>query len=283
MPTIGYQLIQRNKLIGAGVTTYKAILQGDIKLRGLRMSVYGKKDLYKTKETSYWDYWTSPDTVICQGCEYSRSKGATGIYIEVPGVGKMGIINCHLPFSSGRLNDKGDKVRDQENLQWQNNCYNQIYRELVKDRCKYVIWMGDFNYRVTQTDAKLLAETIQKLSKEEEKSFFNYVYTNYDELLEQMKLQNVYPLLEGVNNEGPLFYPTCKLEHYRLGMEYKTGRNNQRCPSWTDRILYTGMTCTSYTNWNNGIIMKMSDHDAVIGTYEIPYLNNSICGESIMN
>ena len=75
--------------------------------------------------------------------------------------------------------------------------------------------------------------------------------------------------MEGVDNKGPTFYPTSKLDKNRF---YKTGKNNQLNPSWCDRILYTFLeskiVCQSYYNWDDGE-MKKSDHSAVIGEFII--------------
>ncbi len=87
------------------------------------------------------------------------------------------------------------------------------------------------------------------------------------------------PILnEGVNNSGPLFLPTCKLRQGRDDVQcgidsYRLGQEDQRTPSWCDRILFKQLdgcrgelSCILYDRWDYGT-MNLSDHASVVGVY----------------
>jgi hypothetical protein len=97
---------------------------------------------------------------------------------------------------------------------------------------------------------------------------------------------------EGIENNGPKFYPTCKMEKGRdvnecfSGEEfqlnpficYNVGKNNQRLPSWCDRILYktinesskySEIICNLYDRWEYKDITDKSDHSMVVGEFQI--------------
>lgn len=277
---LDYHLVKRGKLMGVGVTTFKAIKEFDIKMRGLRTSVYAKKsllpDILDDTPSSLWNYFfpSECETLLCPGSFLTRSKGALAIYITIRNVGTIAIINCHLPFDSERLVERQldpDKFIEQEKLQEQNIAYNMIYREMVKNKSvDHVIWMGDFNYRLDISQADKVDERLS-----EGNDFLRELYHHHDELNQQFKKELIYPMFEGVNGEGPLFLPTCKMQKEREGVEYKLGKTLQRPPSWADRILYKGnVTCTEYDRWSKGETMKKSDHDAIIASFFIPLVQN---------
>ena len=104
------------------------------------------------------------------------------------------------------------------------------------------------------------------------------MYQQYDELRQQMKKNNIYSFCEGVNNSGPQFLPTCKLDKDRGENDiiWKLGKYDQRNPSWCDRILYQtykndtyNITCTKYDRFQSGQVMSDSDHAGVIGIYSL--------------
>ena len=180
------------------------------------------------------------------------------------------------------------------------------------DGVNHVFFFGDLNYRLsselsaaglqkmlkerllTEAPVKIL-DTVPSSSsgkvveaiKEEDNSdeetekiydhilpnLYTELYTKYDELYEQMNRGNIYHFQEGVNNAGPQFDPTYKLDHNR---RWKLGRWDQRVPSWCDRILYRDnfesshrVKCLAYERFDCGKTMAQSDHAAVLGIYEL--------------
>ena len=88
MPKIGYQLVNRNRLMGVGITTVKGIKQADPFERGLRMSVYVKEDLVPLVKAEQQEY-------VCSSA-ITRSKGAIACYLNIKGIAPMAFICCHL-------------------------------------------------------------------------------------------------------------------------------------------------------------------------------------------
>lgn len=291
MPKLGYELVKRTKLMGVGVTTYKGLLKGDLFERGLRMSVYGKKDLVPLIEKEEVNMRSivgndGQDEYVCSSV-ITRGKGAVAAYIMLPGYGRLALICAHLPFDSTSLllerKYKNQMLR-QNAINKANICFNNIVEQLVlfKDPIPtHVIYFGDFNYRLA--DLRPATEIASEFRRESNnKDFIRNMYTKHDELKEQMRRENIYSFSEGVDNEGPIFIPTCKMTKERNGVEinsWETGRVNQRIPSWCDRILYRkfpnqvedgrNLTCTYYDRFDVGMTMAKSDHAGVLALFEL--------------
>ena len=151
--------------------------------------------------------------------------------------------------------------------------------------------MGDLNYRIFNIDnlASIIIE--EMIENNFDKNTLKKYYENYDELYLQMKKENIYSFQEGINNEGPMFQPTCKLSKTRNkncqetdNPDYKPttdcwkiGNQSQRIPSWCDRILYKktnqydprDLYCIEYDVFDYNETMTKSDHKAVYGIYEL--------------
>ncbi len=101
MPKYGYTLLKRTKMIGVGITTYKALRSFDFKLRGLRISIYVRSDLahdiLAVEDTLEMDIGNSQKEYVCTSM-FTRNKGGTVSYVRVPAVGTFAFINSHLPF-----------------------------------------------------------------------------------------------------------------------------------------------------------------------------------------
>lgn len=300
MPKYGYKVIQRTKLMGVGVTTYKAIFNYDLKMRGLRTSIYAKKELAESilreDNVVHRDLGHNTMEYVCNAC--TRNKGGVASYIRIPSIGMFSIINCHLPFDSKTILDstlKQDPIIRQDAISYQNIAFNEIYRTLVMDlqhQPDYVIYMGDFNYRLsTVGDGLNTFDIVNAIENRKDPDIYNLCYKKFDELLEQKNKGSIYPLDEGVDNTGPTFMPTGKLSKYRpenydkntggdhtpMGSKiFKLGTSHHRCPSFCDRILYNNvnsklpqMRCIYYDRFDHGNVMKMSDHAGVIAVFEL--------------
>tara|TARA_B110000091_G_scaffold62498_1_gene68722 strand:- start:316 stop:1836 length:1521 start_codon:yes stop_codon:yes gene_type:complete len=126
----------------------------------------------------------------------------------------------------------------------------------------YVFWGGDFNYRINGT-----REAIDSLL---EHSMHAVLYEN-DQLNIEMKRNAVFSNFQ----EGPLhFKPTYKFDP---GTDVYDTSKKQRCPSWTDRILWrcNATSSLSYqpmvrnTEYNAIDQLKMSDHRPVRACFHV--------------
>lgn len=307
MPKLGYNLVKRAKLIGVGKVTYDSAWDLDIRLRGLRLSVYAKPQLagamlITEQDMRYQLGNNGQSSYVCTS-NITRSKGAICAYLMIPNRGTIAIINSHLPFNSRSLitsRRQNNYMLRQNELCHSNLCFNNIYENLVlyppmRDKPVHVIYFGDLNYRLSdERDSTIVCEELLKNSNNKE--YLEKLYRDHDELLQQMEKGNIYKFQEGVDNRGPNFIPTCKMNKERISTEFrenidsiiddlgdnsdgisdvcfKLGRYNQRVPSYTDRILYTRvdtrpdkyhLKCSYYDRFDHGECMKKSDHAAVL-------------------
>lgn len=267
MKELDYCLLKRTRLMGLGLTSLQGVKNLDFFERGLRMSVYCKKNLESSIINEEYEMRTSMGD-YGQSYYYDNlfmSKGAIVSYIILPKVGRIAFICCHLPFDSNSLilcKDKDNVFLRQNAINISNVCFNKIIEELVLKRSTpdFAVIFGDLNYRVSY---KVFTDPAKQPSLKE-------LY-DYDELKSQMKKENIFAFSEGIDNEGPNFLPTAKLDSNR---DFKWGKYNQRIPSWCDRILYSQFkenkyrfNCLKYERFDYGVAMSMSDHAAVLGTY----------------
>lgn len=280
MPKIGYKLIYRSSKMGVGKTSYQGLSDGDLFMRGIRISVYGLAE-------DDWDYQPKEKHFVNS---IFQNKAATAIYLT--GMNEEGIafINLHSPFDSSSLNEtvlKKDEYIRQTAVFDQNKFFNGMTRTLVKEApidLDYVFCMGDLNYRYfpfAKWSADLTGQIILSLIKSDEP--IQELRAN-DELRVQMAKFNIYNWDEGVNNIGPKFFPTCKMLHSRKAgshtiKDYSLGRVDQRVPSHCDRILYLtenklkfNVTCLEYDRFDVGTMVN-SDHAGVYSSFFV----NKIC------
>ena len=286
MPKIGYTLYERNKLIGAGITTYTKKT-----LRGLRISVYVK--------TEFVEYFAIPDKIGSNQIynpNWTQGKGATSINILLPNNKILTVINTHLPFNAKSLfesKEYQDPMIRQDALLKSNVFFNTFVQKLVffdyKDvpKSDHVLIMGDLNYRVEpyiDYSAELTTQNILETVYDTSLQFEDVLI--HDELYQQREKGNIYYFLEGVDDQGPMFPPTCKMkiEKEEISREkrestgyenivdtssYLFGKEDQRVGSFCDRILYTeNINCLFYDRFEHGM-MNESDHAGIIGLYEI--------------
>jgi hypothetical protein len=241
--------------------------------------------------------------------ETIAGKGAININLFLPDVGWVSFMNAHLPFDAKsliRTKQHQDPMIRQTALLKQNECFNTMVRELILNDTyetfygsykkiipTFAIIMGDLNYRIQNpTDASIIADRFLSDYGNPAKTVI-HEYLHHDELRIQMAKNNIYTFNEGINNTGPLFEPTAKMVQGRPSMNsdtnytgqtfWKTGKWNQRIPSWCDRILYGPIqsssykiTCEVYNRFDIGSTIKLSDHCAVYGIYIIqPHYQSS--------
>ena len=301
MPKIGYGLVKRTKLMGVGVTSYKGMLQGDLFERGIRVSIYAKAHLVPVIEREEVEMRAvigndGQSEYVCSSF-ITRGKGATVSYVILPGFGRLAFICCHLPFNARSLITERayrNKMLRQNEINQSNICFNNIIESLVlfkEPMPTHVIFFGDFNYRLA--DPRPASEVANEFNeKSDDMGFIHDMYVSYDELREQMRRKNIHEFSEGINNQGPTFTPTCKMSKDRSREVYiegdnelqaidsadswKVGKQDQRVPSWCDRILYQkfsednhNIICTYYNRFDVGTVMSKSDHAGVISIFEL--------------
>ncbi|XWV24462.1 hypothetical protein QJ856_gp0018 [Tupanvirus deep ocean] len=241
-------------------------------IRGLRLGLL----INKNYTTNFSFYFYKPlfesSVSISEGQQFG--KGAIMLDLKVNKDNKdyhAHFINTHLPFLE-KHNDQGKQIRDitlKETLQ---SFQNKLKNENTNVVNKFI--MGDLNYRIDfGTDDTKINEFIEKINDNQLNSQNIINYKDYDQL-NQTLASDLKTFKEGINNNGPTFLPTCKLEKKcpipDNGRKYQTKKGNtKRVPSWCDRILYSGnINCKLYQSFDSGFTCK-SDHMPVIGLYEI--------------
>ena len=128
------------------------------------------------------------------------------------------LFNLHFLFINTHL------CHGKENCLTRNDEFDYIKKNIHPyiDKMDFIIWMGDFNYRVNKT-----IEEAEKIYKEgNEMSLLEF-----DQMNEQIKLYN---LKSFGYNEGKInFLPTYKYEDNEISCD-----GEDHIPSWTDRILW---------------------------------------------
>lgn len=294
-----YQLLKLVTLSGWGVTTYKALKdEWGYRPRGLRLVIFKRKDL-KLEITS-----VEVNDMVCPSFKEWITSGKGGVVVNLhTSLGKLAFLNIHLPFSSRSIiQNPNDKISYRHRaMMWQAQCLRKLYENVISMyQPNYLFILGDLNFRVqirTETGAKEIAQKIfdepdyiKELIQEADELQLLFDYSKFmssdsdssqssEEEEEDIKKHTPIPILnEGINNSGPVFLPTCKLKRGRKNTctvkSYKLGRQNQRTPSWCDRILSKQfssdgeLSCVLYDRWEYGT-MNQSDHAAVFGVYRI--------------
>lgn len=278
MEKIGYEFYDRSTLMGIGQTSVDGLSQGDLFVRGIRLSVYLQKGSRIKPRYQTESYHSS----------VFRNKGGIAVYLSLPNDEVVAIINAHSPFEPNSLIETVQKKNfmiRQTALFAQNNFYNEMYQKLVMEspaRPQYLILLGDLNYRILPFQNYSAGQTGEVLLKtlSESPQEYSLLIDKHDELRLQIRKGNIYPMKEGIRDVGPHFAPTCKMCRERSPGEHKLtnyslGKHDQRVPSHADRILYQNLEtaarkldCTEYDRFDYGVMVR-SDHAGVLGTYVI--------------
>jgi len=263
-----YILQELSELSGWGVTTYKALKNDwEYKPRGLRLAVFKKVN------SDIVIKGIQVKTMVCPSLRDWITAGKGGICINIiTEKGSISFLNIHLPFSSRSI------IKTEQRspaLLWQAQCLKELYEQCVEEYSPDCIFiLGDLNFRVQITDEIDATDVAKRLFQLDSINYIHNLINNSDELRLLIGYPNSkLPFLEGINNEGPVFLPTCKLSHGRKEISeksFKCGKLNQRTPSWCDRILYNSVNlsvkCVYYDRMDYGN-MNYSDHAAVIGIF----------------
>ena len=255
------------ELSGYGSTTIKAaITELAYRPRGIRLAIFKKNALELISIESA--EFVCPSIIDWLTC----GKGGVAINLTTNN-GSFTFLNVHLPFTSSTLIKSYDRPAG---ILWQLTCLNYLYDKVIeKFDPDYLFLCGDLNFRVQgNLKAREIADQLFV-----DPDFCKKILTESDELrlLLQYKCGPQLPaFIEGIDNAGPQFLPTCKLVKGRKNTSsamYRCGTKNHRPPSWCDRILYmnrviaTSVQCTEYNRFDI-LNMNLSDHAAVYATFK---------------
>ncbi|KAK9703007.1 Inositol-1,4,5-trisphosphate 5-phosphatase 1 [Basidiobolus ranarum] len=121
------------------------------------------------------------------------------------------------------------------------------------DNHDYIIWFGDFNYRINLEYDDVMDCIYNKQLSE---------LLMYDQLNQQIQEGRAF---EGFQEGIIAFDPTYK---YDNGTDTYDTSEKQRRPAWTDRILYRGKKM-SLLKYINSSVIRVSDHKPVMGLFEL--------------
>lgn len=279
-----YILLCRQKMIGVGKVSYTSLKRNwEVKFRGVRIAVFVRLDFLENVEL-IGDTW-----IPCPGRErFTHGKGAVAVVVRLYEKHTIAFVNMHLPFDCTTL--KGSNLlRVEKGVSVQNHAFNSILEEVSRAYpfVNYWLVMGDMNYRIFHREGEINARkihTVLQLSEEQRQQ----LYKLRDELKSSIDVGSLPPFEEGVDGNGPSFMPTAKMVHHRTAGNTSTesycfGEGNHINPSWTDRILYsssshlqgtkenTFLKCIAYNRFEEGKTMTLSDHSAIIGTFELKF------------
>uniref|UniRef100_A0AC35TGJ1 IPPc domain-containing protein n=1 Tax=Rhabditophanes sp. KR3021 TaxID=114890 RepID=A0AC35TGJ1_9BILA len=119
-----------------------------------------------------------------------------------------------------------------------------------------VFWMGDLNWRLFETDSKVLS-VIQKLEPHQIDAFLDV----NDQLRVAKKGGHAF---DDFREPKITFKPTYKLKLYQNPPAY----DSKRDPAWCDRILYKGLGIRS-TLYQSNPNLQISDHYPVYGSFVV--------------
>lgn len=273
MPEIGYKKIDSVAQDGVGKGT-------------LRLSVYSSKpELVSNIKLSMYGY-------ICQSQALGRYSGAACIQMLHSKVGDFSFIVVDLPDAydslKGVKEDPNNVSSYRAKIRASNKaCLLNIVDKYSPRSIYHTIMLGDFNYEIeveNTTIKKFVSELGADISEARLKSLLAH-----DELRKEFWDPPLSEFQEGVNNEGPLFMPTSKMNKNRpsacriskgqkslpIDANLCFSDDGNSYPSWRDRILYRNsnqdrfvLKCVGYNRLDlDG--MQNSVHAGVIGIFDI--------------
>ncbi|KAG1470960.1 hypothetical protein G6F56_002389 [Rhizopus delemar] len=171
------------------------------------------------------------------------NKGAVAIRMDY---GNTSFCFLAAHFASGQSN-----VEDRNNDFYTINEGLRFLRGKTIDSHDNIIWVSDFNYRVSLTNLEAREHTHQGNLE---------ALLNHDQLIREMRLGNVF---SGYHEGLITFYPTYK---YDVGTDIYDTSEKQRIPGWTDRIVFKGeqLKQLQYSRAE----LFTSDHRPVFGIFE---------------
>lgn len=241
LAALDFVALHRNRMMGVGATTVQTMVRdGSILTRGLRLALYVKREWLQSHRCSLDENWwhATPRDVL------TRGKGALAICVHVAGLGRVCVMNCHLPFDAPSVaRDNAARVTSGMSQQV---C---ALRSLVQRCCTahmphYLVVMGDLNFRVLNLSDGLVQPNAIFDALVHSPESRRTIFERRDELRLALGYGALPALREGCDNEGAWrFMPTGKMRHGRESgstdrRAYFFGKRCEQNPSWCDRVLY---------------------------------------------
>lgn len=291
-----YECIQKENL---GYKMYKEKLEGmgQEGVRGLRMGIFIAPGISGTFGFTFYKPFFNSKISHKKGQHFG--KGAMHLNLNITKINGTNIllnlqfVNTHLPFLESDIHGQGKDIRDQtveETLKYFNSELENIQKQIQINKIpSHHFLIGDLNYRIDFGENNKSRDNFINLVNTEPTKYNLsdfLVYKQYDQLTNfiQSGKKPLNLFREGINNNGPNFLPTCKLQISKIPSStveetkrsYQIEKNKSiRIPSWCDRVLYTtdlneksNITCDLYETFDRGYTCK-SDHKPVIALYTI--------------
>jgi hypothetical protein len=276
MPEMGFVKVDTAKQDGVG--------DGAI-----RLSVYTNVPEY------IQEYRLSMNGYICENQALGRYSGAACIQINDNRIGNISFVLVDLPDAYDRIKtvreDPNNILMYRSSIKAANKvCLINIINMFAPiSQVDHTIMFGDFNYELYPLNTNI-KDFVAKLGRDMNSSEFNKLH-QYDELRNEIKDVPLNRFKEGLNNSGPEFLPTWKMNKNRSsacrvkkgqtslpvpGSDcFSTDETHYSFPSWRDRILYSNsgrskfeIKCGGYNRLDlDG--MEQSTHAGVLGIFDI--------------
>jgi len=180
------------------------------------------------------------------------NKGGVAVRFEVSDT-KFCFVTSHLAAHAEELEKRNQdfhSIREELSLVDPDMEPHQTYI----DNHHLVFWFGDLNYRITGLENSEVISLVHKRKFDE--------LSKYDQLGNARREGHVFQDYSEGNID---FAPTFK---YDVGTDTFDSSEKQRCPSWTDRVLWKGddVTQLSYTSLPT---LRLSDHKPVTAVFDV--------------
>jgi hypothetical protein len=178
----------------------------------------------------------------------------------------------------------------------QTECLQKGIQKAIEEGVDYLFVYGSLNYRIkVNGEYRSVVEVLNSLGYHY-KQISRELLAKYDEIANQFEMRHIETLLEGEDNEGPKFSPTCILSSGRSrecqsianwtankpanlsGKQYDrycyVTQSGNVPMGWCDRIFYQtyhnkpSLTCEYYDSTDDPNFL-LGNHRAVYGIYEI--------------
>lgn len=315
MSRMSYSKLQREKLDGVGETASKnpydskLIPSGKPSGSALRLSIYARNDIFERleiQERKILDFFSSHKIPRSFKCESKGTvAGALVTYVIDPTYGRFAFITAHLPLGTNASNYTSGKEYQpfRESVTSTNNfCLSQMKDKFLHNipdpsmRPEHIILMGDLNYDIVPERSSVVnLEKVREWTRNIDASKIRQLHA-MDELNFIKKEGGILEgFHEGIDNEGPWFIPTWRLNRNRPEPCSESGNVTSGTASkdlsscftkpnsdwggfgWHDRILYWDVNkskshfetkCVMY-NRIDVKNMHHSTHAGVIGLFEM--------------
>lgn len=300
MKEVGYGLLKRDKLPGIGeaaaLVPQLRVPSGKPSGSALRVSIYAQNELLpglRIEEKLISNFFPNNGMVEKSCAQGNHMSGAIGTYVWHERYGKFLFISAHLVAGINALRvgvDLDYKTYRMAARAGNSLCLISMMDTFVDSvntvaKPDHIFLLGDLNYDIV-VPGKEGRELLLYVSKDISANAMRALRP-YDELTQARKEIPLLDFKEGVNDQGPLFAPTWKLNRNR-GEKCVPGPDTTKIETgcfadirtgggagWHDRILYKDNLQSNYVancvEYNRLDIMNMhaSSHAGVTALFEM--------------